>query len=99
MTRKAAANPAADEQYAPGIIRASTDAVHSAVTAFTARHPEYEKLGIDAIIQAAGTHRSDEEHAERERVYGEGVPRNWRRNADNDEVEDLYDAYDSLGRV
>lgn len=86
MSRKAAVATADDDpQYAPGPIRAGTDLVHSALSAFTARHPEYERLGPDAVLQALSTYRTDEEAEEQEKLRGEGIPLDWRPGDEDDE--------------
>lgn len=77
--------------YAPGPIRQASDRGRSAVVAFTKAHPEFARLSDDEVIQAMSTYRTAEEHAERERAYGDGVPRHWRRSDDGG-------IDDSLGR-
>lgn len=63
-----------DPAYAPGPIRAATDALADTVGRFCHRHPEYAKLGSDAIVQAMTTFRTDEEADLRKVMADEGVP-------------------------
>jgi hypothetical protein len=84
------------DSYAPGPIRTATDNERAAVSAFIAAHPEYAKLPDDAIVQAMSTYRTEEDHAQRQRVHDEGVPVGW-RPADHDEPNDGDE--DSLARV
>lgn len=78
--RPLAKHPALAAEYAPGPIRASADAAHDAYLRFVTDHPEYMKLSPDEVVQAMSTYHTEEEHEERERIYGEGVPRYWRRS-------------------
>ena len=72
VTTPAASNPAAD--YAPGVIRSSTDREAALVEAFYRRHPEYELLPRDAVLQVAATYLDEDDHALRAALADEGVP-------------------------
>lgn len=64
-------NPA---DYAPGIIRSSTDREAALVDAFYRRHPEYEVLPRDEVLQVAATYLDEDDHALRAALADEGVP-------------------------
>lgn len=87
-----AVSPRSDT-YAPGPIRAATDAEAAAIEAFVARHPEYAKLPAEALVQAMSTYHTDDELEERAKLAGEGVPLDWRPGDPDDGFGD------SLGRV
>lgn len=85
------------DSYAPGPIREATDRERSTILAFIHAHPEYARLSHDEIVQAMSTYRTDDQAASRDRVEGEGVPWNWRAEADEDEHVGEID--DPLARV
>jgi hypothetical protein len=54
------------DSYHPGRIRHESDREMSAILAYTAAFPELAKLPHDAIVDAAGTFRTDARREERE---------------------------------
>lgn len=68
------APPRKPESYAPGPIRAATDVEAASISQFCHRHPEYAKLGSDAIVQAMSTYQTEEAATEQQVLADEGVP-------------------------
>lgn len=66
--------PAALDAYAPGVIRTQSDRERAAIAAFLHRHPEYEVLPREIVLQIGTTYLDEDDHAEREMLAGEGVP-------------------------
>ena len=55
-------------------IRRESDREANAVAGFCNAHPEYRRLGADVVEQVMATFRTDEEHEELRRVWGDGLP-------------------------
>lgn len=69
-------------------IRSVTDAERERAAAFCARHPEFEKLGHDALMQVAGTYRDLDDHAVIDGLRGTGAEC-WHR-VESDDVNPLW---------
>jgi hypothetical protein len=65
--------PATPPVYAPGIFRRQSDQQLAEVSSFLARHPEYQKLPVDALAQYAATYRDDRDHAMEQDFRDESV--------------------------
>lgn len=65
--------------YAPGALRAVTDAEHARVAVFCERHPEYVgRLGYEGLRQIAATYLDEGDQAVRGELRSAGVPAGWR---------------------
>jgi len=71
--------------YAPGALRATTDAERARLDALTRRHPELERLGYEGLRQVASGYLDDADLALRGELREAGVPIGWHRE-DSDDV-------------
>jgi hypothetical protein len=67
--------------------RRAIDRERDAVLAFCAKHPEYERLGHDAVAQVLRTMRTPDEHEEEQIMRDEGVVRGARADWHLDSAE------------
>lgn len=73
----AAPLPAVSDLYAPGAVRAGSDAEHALVAAFVSAHPEYERLGHEGVLQIAATFKDSLDHYIDGELRAAGVPLDW----------------------
>lgn len=80
------APPALPDTYHPGVARRVTDAEHEAVSAFVARYPEYARLSNTELATLAATYRGPEREAEVAELEDAGVPLDWHRQYDEEDL-------------